>query len=168
MQMCRLAYDGVRRFRFGFEFEPPSPEPGVQVIRTPAQIETHRTANCLDLACLFAGILEAAGQAPILIVIDGPDFAHALIGVRNPGEPMWRNPGHGDLRRALSFGDAVFFEPTGAVEADVPVAAETEQERQDKVLDFMTAKVAAQRMVERTDIRVRHIVDIQDLRGARS
>jgi hypothetical protein len=168
MQICRLAYDGVRRHRFGYELEPFSGEPGVQVIRTPAQIETHRTANCLDLACLFAGILEAVGQAPILVVIDGPDFAHALVGVRAPGEPAWSNPQHGDLRRAIGFGDAVFFEPTGAVESEAPVAAETDHERQDKLLDFMAAKVAAERMIAQTDIRVRHVVDVKALRGVQN
>jgi hypothetical protein len=164
MQVCRLAYEGVRRHRFGFEFEPSSPEPGIQVIRTPGQMETHRTANCLDLACLFAGLLEAANQAPIIVVVDGPSYAHALVGARARGEPAWRNPGHGDLRRALSFGDAVFFEPTGVVEADKPVAAETELERQDKLLDFMSAKTAAARMIERDDIRVRYVIDVQTLR----
>jgi hypothetical protein len=168
MQICRLAYEGLRRHRFGFEFEPYSPEPGVQVIRTPAQIETHRTANCLDLACLFAGLLEAAGQAPVLVVVDGPGYAHALVGARAPGEPAWRNPEHGDVRRALSFGDVVLFEPTGALEAEVPVGAETELERHDKLLDFVSAKLAATRMVERADIRIRHVLDVRSLRRAES
>jgi hypothetical protein len=164
MQICRLVYESVRRHRFGFEFEPYNPEPGIQVIRTPVQIETHRTANCLDLACLFAGIFEAANQAPIIVVVDGPNYAHALVGARASGEPEWRNPEHGDLRRAVSFGDAVFFEPTGAVEADGPVGAETELERQDKLLDFMSAKTAAVRMIERENITVRHVIDVQALR----
>ena len=89
MQICRLSYEGIRRHRFGFEFEPLSPQPDVQVIRTPAQIETHRTANCLDIACLFAGILEAVSQAALVVIIDGPGYAHALVGARVPGEPMW-------------------------------------------------------------------------------
>jgi hypothetical protein len=164
MQICRLAYEGIRRHRFGFEFEPHSPESGVQVIRTPTQVETHRTANCLDLTCLFAGLLEAANQAPILVVIDGPGYAHALVGARAQGEPSWCNPDLGDLRRAVSLGEAVFFEPTGAVEAGSPVAADTESERQDKLLDFMSAKAAASRMIQRSDIRVRHVIDVQTLR----
>ena len=163
-QISRLAYDGMRRHRFGFEVQLYNLEPGAEVIRTPAQIEYHRTANCLDLACLFAGIREAAGQAPIVIVIDGPAFAHALVGVRMPGEPLWSNPQHGDLRRALSLGDAVFFEPTGVVEVDSPVAAETSDERQDKLLDFMTAKLAAERMLVRNDIRIRHVLHVKALR----
>ena len=168
MQLCRLAYEGIRRYRFGYEIEPPNPDPQVaQVIRSPSQIETHKTANCLDLACLFASLIEAIEQAPILIVIDGPDFAHALVGVRAPNEPSWLNPQLGDLRRAESLGDAVFFEPTGAVESATPVGAEMELERQDKLLDFMTAKTAAARMLARADIQVRHAIDVQAVRRAR-
>jgi hypothetical protein len=167
MQICRLAYEGIRRHRFGYEFEPASSRDNMQVIRTPAQVETHRTANCLDLACLFAGLIEASNQAPIIVVIDGPGYAHALVGVRSPGEPSWQNPEHGDLRRAIALGDAVFFEPTGAVEVDVPVAAETEAERRDKLLDFMSAKAAAERMIERKDIRLRHVIDVQARRQSK-
>jgi hypothetical protein len=166
MQICRLSYEGVLRYRFGFEFEPLSPQPDFQVIRTPAQIETHKTANCLDLACLFAGILEAVSQAALLVIIDGPGCAHALVGARSPSEPMWRKAELGDLRRAISFGDAIFFEPTGAVEADAPVAAEKASERVDKLLDFMSAKEAAIRMIERTDIRIRYIIDVVALRNS--
>ena len=166
MEMCRLSYEGVLRFRFGFEFEPFSPQPDFQVIRTPTQIATHKTANCLDLACLFAGILEAASQAALLVIIDGPGYAHALVGARSPGEPMWRKAELGDLRRAISFGDAIFFEPTGAVEADGPVAAEKASERVDKLLNFTSAMEAAIRMIERTDIRIRHIIDVPALRSA--
>jgi hypothetical protein len=165
MEMCRLSYKGVLRFKFGFEFEPLSLEPDFQVIRTPAQIQTHKTANCLDLACLFAGILEAASQAALLVIIDGPGYAHALVGARSPGEPMWRKAELGDLRRAISLGDAIFFEPTGAVEADGPVAAEKASERADKLLNFTSAMEAAIRMIERTDIRIRHIIDVLALRA---
>jgi hypothetical protein len=163
-QICRIVYEGICRFRFGYEIEPYSLVSGVQIIRTPAQIETHRTANCLDLACMFASILVAANQAPVLIVIDGPGFAHALIGVRMPGEPNWVAPSLGDLRRAVALGDAIFFEPTGAAETSVPAAAETELERRDKILDFSNARAAAARMIDRTDIQVRHAIDVRALR----
>ncbi|UEM14654.1 hypothetical protein J4G43_010640 [Bradyrhizobium barranii subsp. barranii] len=168
MQICRHIYDGIRRHRFGFELEPKGPEPSVQIVRSPLQIETHRTANCLDLACLFASLIEAAGQAPIIVIVDGDGFAHALVGARGFSEPAWRNSQLGDLRRALSLGDALFFEPTGAVEADAPVADELEQDRCDKLLDFATARLAAERTIKRDDIRVRHVVDILYLRQRQS
>ena len=81
---------------------------------------------------------------------------------------MWRNAELGDLRRAINFGDVIFFEPTGAVEADAPVAAEKGSERVDKLLDFMSAKEAAIRMIDRTDIRIRHMIDVLALRNAGS
>src|SRR5262249_15851944 len=82
MAMCRIGYQGLRRLYFVFDQEPVS-SPGFQAIRTPDQIVANRAANCLDLACLLAGIFEAALQAPIIVVIDGPGFAHALVGMRN-------------------------------------------------------------------------------------
>jgi hypothetical protein len=32
------------------------------------------------------------------------------------------------------------------------------------LLDFMSAKAAASRMIQRSDIRVRHVIDVQTLR----
>jgi hypothetical protein len=168
MTICRITYESICRFRFGFEFEPYQPASGIQTIRTPTQIETHRSANCLDLACLFASILESAKQAPIIVVLDGPGYAHALVGVRAPGEPAWRRAELGDLRRALLLGDALFFEPTGAVESDFAVGAEADSDRRDKLLDFMSAKTAASLMIERNDIRLRHVIDVQDMRRSTS
>jgi hypothetical protein len=165
LQLCRLAYDSIRRYHFGFEVEPFDLGKDVQVIRTPSQIETHRTANCLDLACLFAAVLEAAQQAPIIVIVDRPTYSHALVGVRSPSEPVWVNPGRGDLVRAMTLGDVLFFDPTGAVEAEEPVAAETKEERQDKLLDFTVARLAAERLLVNPDSNVRHIIDIEGERG---
>jgi hypothetical protein len=88
-----------------------------------------------------------------------------MVGVRMPGEPSWIKPDLGDLRRAISLGDAMFFEPTGAVEADAPVAAEKDTERQDKMLTFSTAREAAERMLSCSDIRLRHVLDVLTLRS---
>ena len=125
----------------------------------------YRTANCLDLACLFAAVLEAARQAPIIEIVDRPTYSHALIGVRGPSEPVWVSPGRGDLVRAMTLGDVVFFDPTGAVEAEEPVAAETKEERQDKLLDFSVARLSAERLLINPDSNVRHIIDIEGERG---
>ena len=131
-----------------------------QKIRTPTQIETHRTATCLDLACLFAALLEAAQQRPMIALLKGPNFRHALAGYCALNEPVWSNSTIGDLRRALEFGDAVFFETTGAVEAQEPVGAETTQNRRDKLLDFSTAKTAAIKMITRNDIQLEYLLDV--------
>jgi hypothetical protein len=164
MQICRLLYDGVRRRRFGYELEPQTGQVETQAIRTPSLIETHKTATCIDVACLFASLLEAAGQNPFVVVLDGPGFAHALAGYRALDEPQWIDAGIGDLRRAIDLGDAVVFEATGVLEADAPVGAETAQERREKLLDFADAQAAAVRMLADSEIRLRHLVDVHALR----
>ena len=125
MEICRLVYGTIWRHRYAYEWEPAVNEKGVQAIRTPRQIETHKTATCLDLACLFAAILEGAGQRALVVIVDGPSFAHALVGYIALDEPSWNQPTMGDLRRAVQLGDAVLFEPTGAVEAEKAVGEET-------------------------------------------
>jgi hypothetical protein len=163
-RICRLIYDGVLRRRFGYEFEPRTDESAQQVIRTPLQIETHRTANCIELACLFASMLEAARQAPVIVVVEAPGVTHALVGYRAPDEPGWEAPSLAVVRHALDVGDIVLFEPTGSVEADQPIGAETAQERHNKVLDFMDAKTGAQRMIINADVRIKYFVDVRRLR----
>ena len=164
MEICRSLYGSLQRLRIGYEEEPKTGSIEIQVIRTPTQIEAHKTATCLDLACLFASLLEAAGQNPVVVVLDGPGFGHALAGYRTLDEPSWPNPKLGDLLRAVKLGDAVLFESTGAVEADRPVGAETEHEREGKLLDFMDAKTAAVRMIEKSEIQLRCLADIRSLR----
>ena len=165
MEICGLLYDGVRRHRYGYEIEQPTGIPGTQAIRTPTQIATHETATCIDLACLFASLLEAAGQNPLVVVLEGPGFTHALAGYRVRGEPAWDNRGIGDLRGALARRDAVLFEATGAVEADSPVGAERAEERQGKLLSFGDAREAARRMLMKDDVCLKHFVDVRALRA---
>jgi len=160
MEICRLLYNGICRHRMGYEIEPQTGMTEEQKIRTPTQIETHRTATCLDLACLFAAVLEVAQQRPMIALLKGPNFRHALAGYRALNEPAWTNSTIGDLRRSLELGDAVFFETTGAVEAQEPVGAETTQDRRDKILDFSTAKTAAFNMITRNDIRLEYLLDV--------
>lgn len=168
MQICRLLYDGLRRLRFGYEFEPQTGTSEVQKIRTPAQVETHHTATCLDLACLFAALLEAASQRAVIAILRGRDFRHALAGYKTLDEPDWRNTTIGDLRRALDLGDAVLFETTGAVEAEQPVGGETQQERRDKLLDFSTAQAAAVRMIGNDEVQLEYLLDVQSIRQPRN
>jgi len=168
MEICNLLYDGVRRHRFGYETEQRTGTMGVQSIRTPQQIATHKTATCIDAACLFASMLEAAGQNPLIVVVAGPEFAHALAGYRVRGEPAWDNRSIGDLRGAVARRDAVLFEATGAVEADAPVGAETAGERHGKLLAFMDAIEAARRMLTGSDVNLKHFVDVRALRGSNS
>lgn len=165
-ELCQLLYDGVRRHRLGYETEQRSGITGVQRIRTPKQIAAHKTATCIDAVCLFASLLECAGQNPLIVIIRGDGFAHALAGYRVRGEPSWDNRTFGDLRGAVARRDAVLFEATGAVEADEPVGAETAAERRGKLLDFSDSTLAAARLLERSDVVLKHFVDVRQLRDA--
>jgi hypothetical protein len=166
MELCRVLYDGIRRHRFAYEMEQVAGAAGTQGIRPPSKITAHQTATCIDVACLFASLLEAAGQNPLLVVLEGPGFAHALAGYRVRSEPPWENRGLGDLRGAVARGDAELFEATGAVESSAPVGAETE--RRDKQLDFTDAIAAARRMLARNDSQLKHFVDVRALRATRA
>ena len=163
LEIFRLLYDGIMRHRFGYEVELQSGTPGYQAIRTPTQIEIHKTATCLDIACFFAALLELLLQEPLVVILEGPDFSHALVGYRGRDEPRWDNPDLGDLRRAVTLGDALFIEATGCLEASVPVGAETAPERQNKLLTFTDAKIAAERMFSREDVKMIHLVDVRSL-----
>ncbi|WP_138992746.1 hypothetical protein [Larkinella sp. C7] len=163
LELFRLLYEGIMRHRFGYEVELQSASPGFQAIRTPTQIEIHKTATCLDIACFFAALLELLLQEPLVVILEGPGFSHSLVGYRGRDEPRWDNPDLGDIRRAISLGDALFIEATGCLEASIPVGAETAQERQNKLLTFTDAKNAAERMLSREDVKIMHIVDVRQL-----
>ena len=64
----------------------------------------------------------------------------------------------------LALGDLVLFEATGCVMVDATVDKELAVGRRDKLLDFMDAIAAADRMMVRSDIRLKHFVDVRTLR----
>jgi hypothetical protein len=165
--VCRRLYDEVRRHRFYYELEPASAVTDGQVVRTPNDIDTDRCATCLDLACLFASLLEAAHQRALIAVVGGERLSHALAGFIPQQEIWWeRDPSLGELRAALQRGEATFFEATGAVESDNRVGDETDDDRRrgDKMLDFTVAKESAERTLFRPDLSLTHIVDVAALR----
>jgi len=168
--VCRRLYEEIRRRRYYYELEPRSMLSEVQMIRTPNDVDAHRCGTCLDLACLFASLVEAAHLRALIVIVGNGDFAHALAGYFAPDEVSWdRPPLLGELRAAVHRQDAVLFEATGAVEAEKPVAGETEQERRAgaKTLDFTIAKEAAERVLARGDIEMRHVIDVGALRQRR-
>ena len=150
----------VQRRGYGYETEGVTGFAGTQAIRTPGQVRTHRTATCIDAACLFAAMLEAAGQRPLLVVVDTPNGGHALAGYRVRDEPASEVADLADLRAAVTRGDAVFVEPTGAFEADYPVGAENASDRIDKVLRFSDAQDAASKLLRDPSTQLRHFVDV--------
>jgi hypothetical protein len=165
LELCNVLYDGLRRHHFGYEWEARTSAAGRQAIRTPTQVAAHRTATCLDIACLFASLLEASQQAALLLVLETDSFSHALAGYRVRSSPAWDSQEIGDLRGAVGLGDAVFVEATGVTEAESPAGAETEAERLGKQLGFSDAQAAATRMLLGDDVRLRHFVDVAAVRA---
>ena len=150
-QICRGLYDRIRRDRFYYTVEPVTSQPAIQRIRSPSEIDALNCGTCLDFACLFASLLEAAHEQPVIVVTRCARGAHAMTGYLTPDAVTWAEPPRlGDIRAALKRGELVLFETTGAVEVrGRPVAAETEAERKEggDMLDYRTAKDAAIRLV---------------------
>ena len=170
--LCRKVYDRIKRDRFYYALEPASARKSVQRIRSPNEIDALNCATCLDLACLFASMLESAHQPPVIVVTDSQAGAHALGGYKTPDAPYWAaNPTLGDLRGAVRRGELVVFETTGAVEArGRTVAAETEEERREGggMLDYRTAKEAANRLLHLNELELRHFIDVEEVRKQRN
>jgi hypothetical protein len=164
--VCRALYDQFKRHRFVYEIEAREGTPaGMQKIRTPALIAQSSAATCLDMACLFAAMLEAAGLNPLLLLLSVGTASHAVVGYRASYEPPWPDQTLGVVRHACSAGDAVIFEATGAVEADSAVTEEERDERHDKLLDYMAAQDVAVRLLQRADTRLVYLLDVRVLRG---
>ena len=170
-QVCRGLYDRIKRDRFYYTFEPVISQPGVQRIRSPTEIGSSKCGTCLDFACLFASLLEAAHEQSVILVIRSSHGAHALTGYLTPDAVTWEaSPQVGDIRAALRRGELVLFETTGAVEArEGTVAAETEMERREGgyMLDYQTAKNAGIRLMH-DNIELQHFVDVRQLRQLRT
>ena len=169
MEICRHLYDNLRkRDDFVYELEPQTMMAGPQPIRKAQEFDVNNSATCIDLACLFASLLEKAYQRSVIVVLDGPGFAHALVGYWAPDEPNdHQQLDLGMVRGAVMRGDLVLFEPTGVAHSEKPVGGETEEERRltdDRKLDFSTAKKAADVLLADSDIGLRFLVDIHALR----
>lgn len=162
LDICMHLYAELKRHHLAYELEPQTMSTGKQAIRTAQDILSSKAATCIDVACLFASLLKAAEQSAIVIVLQTDKFSHALAGFRAPNAASWDGtPELGDLRRDLSLQDIVLFEATGVLESEEPVALETREERRvgGKMLDFMTARTAAERLIL-SDVRLRNVVEV--------
>ena len=170
--ICRELYDRVLKDHFYYTFEPVLAQPNVQKIRTPRDIDALNCGTCIDFACLFASLLEAAHERPVVVVAGAANSVHAIAGyLTHDAIPAAQPMSLGDVRGAVNRGELVLFETTGAVEArGRTVGAETEAERQESgsVLDYRTAKLAAQRFLFRSDIELKHFIDVQQARQLRN
>jgi hypothetical protein len=165
LSIARALFDSIKRHGLAYEWEPQSSDPAVQLIRDPATIEACRVATCIDAACLFASLLEASFQNPLVVIVELGRSAHALVGYRARDERAWHGrTGLGDLRRVTELEDAVLFEATGALEADRPVGVEPAGSRRDGMLDFADARAAAVEILRRDDTRLRSFIDVRAIR----
>jgi hypothetical protein len=166
--VCRALYDRIKKEHFYYTFEPALTQPLFQKIRTPKDIAALNCGTCIDFACLFAALLEAAHETPIVIVVRTASGAHAIAGYATKDAILPTSPLRlGDLRGAINRGEIVMFETTGAVEArGRTVGAETEAERKEgsNLLDYQTAKDAARRLIFHNDIELVHCIDVEQMR----
>jgi hypothetical protein len=166
--VCRALYDRIKKDHFYYTFEPALTQPHMQKIRKPKDIDALNCGTCIDFACLFASLLEAAHEQPVVIVVGTAKGAHAIAGYVTPDAVLGTSPMTlGDLRGAINRGEIVVFETTGAVEArGRTVGAETEAERKEggNLLDYRTAKNAARRLLFQNDTGLKHFIDVQQTR----
>ena len=162
LEICALLYRFIRTQHFAYEHEPPTLAAGRQAIRTADDIWNDNAATCLDLACLFASLLKAAGLNPIIVILSRPNFSHALVGYKAPAAAHWQGrPDIGDIRGSVVLGNVILFEPTGVVEHETAVGGELPQERRDgnRTLEFEIAKIAAERLMN-SQIELRYVLEM--------
>lgn len=166
--ICGALYDRVKRDHFYYTYEPVLSDPRVQKIRTPREINALNCGTCIDFACLFAAMLEAAHETAVVVVITAENSAHAVAGYITADAVLGGSETTlGDLRGLMNRGEIVLFETTGAVEArGQTVGAETVDERKEggNMLDYRTAKLAAGRLINRSDVVLKHFVEVSKAR----
>ncbi|MET7288991.1 hypothetical protein [Streptomyces sp. NPDC005573] len=82
---AQAVYEALAGAGITYSHEPPSDDPGRQVIRQPGEVLwCPKHATCLDLALILAGACLHSGLHPLLVILDPPEpgrAAHALLGV---------------------------------------------------------------------------------------
>jgi hypothetical protein len=69
LEICALLYGFIRTKHFAYEHEPPTLSVDRQAIRAADDIWNDNAGTCLDLACLFASLLKAAGLSPVILIL---------------------------------------------------------------------------------------------------
>lgn len=117
----------AERWRLEYQYEPPHWHTTSQKIRLPHQVllQPDRRlgeGTCIDLALLFAAILEHLGLQAVVAVLDVETWRHAVVGCRRVAdaglEPLL-------LDRGRLLDEVVWIEPTGCTrdpEARLPFA----------------------------------------------
>lgn len=132
-------YDAVAALGITYINPPPSFEQHGQKVRGPEQVCGDRLATCLDLALLFAALLEQVGLAAVLVLERG----HAFVGARlRPGSESAAEFGSAvELRKRADVQELVVFECTGVCGGAMPFgrACSVARERLDNAAEFVVA-----------------------------
>jgi hypothetical protein len=122
-------------WRLQYQYESPSFESNSQKVRLPHQVLSDTTGRrgqgtCIDLALLQAACLEHAGLYPLLIIVKGHDYWHAMIACWRE-KPTEKEPIVTDKEKILN--ECVLLECTGYAEG------RDEEDETPKPLDFDAA-----------------------------
>ena len=77
--MLQAVHEAVCARVITYVYPPPSFEQQGQKVRTPEQVLGDRLGTCLDLALLYAALLEHIGLQPLLVLENGHAFAGAWL-----------------------------------------------------------------------------------------
>jgi hypothetical protein len=158
--LCCAAYEVISAHDWLYDFEPGSPDYTRQRIRSPREMHADRVGTCLDLACLFAALLECMQASPVVVRLAAPGAAHALAGCwlkHSPGKPLLDD--RQSVCRAVSNADLLLFEATGAVRASQTVAGEQRSINGNK-LSFQVAQQVARNLVLDSSMKVDFLIDV--------
>jgi very-short-patch-repair endonuclease len=133
LAIAAAVHDAVALRGITYVQPPPSFERQGQKVRTPEQVLGERLGTCLDLAVLYAALLEHAGLHPFLVLVRG----HAFVGVwlvDSTASDVAFGPAL-ELRKRLELGALVVVECTAACASNgAPFDAAVELARQ-RLLD---------------------------------
>jgi hypothetical protein len=85
-----------------------------QKIFLPGDIEEYGRGTCLDLALLFAGALERAGLAPLIVLIPGHAFTAVWTRETQSKQPVHHS--EAPIREAIARGDLLAIETTSCTQ----------------------------------------------------
>jgi len=138
--MLGAVHDAICAVSPRYVSAPPSFESVGQKIRMPEQVLGERLATCLDLAVLYAALLEHIGLRPMLVVQSG----HALVGVWLTDEDrkeLKTGPAL-ELRKAIAASKLAVLESTMACVVPTQSPARAMQAGQQRLEDDQRFRVA--------------------------
>lgn len=117
-QLVSAMWSAVAGAEISYALPPASFEAQGQKVRTPGAILEGRVATCLDMALLFAALVEQSGLNPLILLTEG----HAFVGV-------WLQPQEfsslitddaGAVRKRFDLDELLIFETTLVTKSPTP------------------------------------------------